>query len=383
MLVAGQLAFSLLLLVGAGLMARTFIGVRRVTLGFNPTNVLTMHLELSFTKFNTPAKNAAFYQQARDAVRTIPGVRQVSLGTPVPLEGLTFYQRVSAGEGAREVMASMHVATHGYFETMGIALRAGRDFGLEDETDRGAQHVIVDQRLADQLWPGRSPIGQRIRLRQTRPTSESAEVIGVVDHVQSTELRHTGLPQIYESLGTRPYNLSFIVRSEGEPLALAGAIKHTIERLGPGRPVFAVRTLQSLVDDASADTRFALLVLGVFAALAVMLTAVGVYGVVAYSTARRTREIALRRALGADVRTIVALVVGESFVWTAAGLAAGALAARALTRYLGSLLFNVSATDATTFVAVAALLGSIALAATVLPALRAVRIDPMLALKSE
>lgn len=277
----------------------------------------------------------------------------------------------------------MHVAARAYFETMRIPLRAGRDFGREDETAGGPQHVIVDQRLADQLWPGQSAIGQRVRLLQTRLDSDAAEVIGVVDHVQSTDFRHSGLPQIYESIGMRPYSHAFVVRTEGDPLSLAGSVKHALERLRPGRPVFAVRTLQSLVDDAGADTRFAMLALGVFAALAVVLTAVGVYGVVAYSTARRTREIALRRALGADARRIVMLVIGEGLGWTLAGLVTGALAARALTRYLSSLLFNVSATDATTFAAVAALLAVIALAATALPALRAVRIDPMLALKSE
>jgi predicted lysophospholipase L1 biosynthesis ABC-type transport system permease subunit len=280
-------------------------------------------------------------------------------------------------------MASMHVATRGYFETMRIPLRSGRDFTAGDEVVNGPARVIVDRRLADQLWPGRSAVGQRIRLVQERPPIESAEVIGVVDHVQFADLRHAGLPQIYESLGMRPYSVAFVVRTLGDPPAVAGAIKHAVERLGPGRPVFAVRTLQSLVDDAGADTRFTLLSLAVFASLAVSLTAVGVYGVVAYSTARRRREIAVRRALGADARRIVMLVVGEGLGWTVTGLAAGTLGARVLTRYLDALLFNVSATDAATFAGVGVLLAVVALAATALPALRAVRIDPMLALKSE
>jgi putative ABC transport system permease protein len=383
LLVASQLAFSLLLLVGAGLMARTFIGMREVPLGFKPANVLTMQLELSFRRFDTPAKRLAFYQRARDAVSSCPGVREMGMGTPVPLDGLPMYQRVSVGADAQEIQASMHVALPGYFDTMRIPVRAGHDFGPEDEAPGAPPHVIVDERLADQLWPGRSAIGQRVRLLPIRPSAEWAEVIGVVDHVQSTDLRHAGLPQIYESFSMRPYSVAFIVRTDGDPLALAGPLKRTIERLGPGRPVFAVRTLQSLVDDASADTRFALFVLGVFAVLAVILTAIGVYGVVAYATARRTREIAVRLALGADARQIVSLVLREGLGWTVAGLAAGALAARVLTRYLETLLFNVTATDAPTFAIVGVLLGVVALLATALPAIRAVRVDPMLALRTE
>jgi predicted permease len=382
LLVASQLAFSMLLLVGAGLMARTFVGMRQVRLGFDPANVLTMQLELSFRLYDTPAKRLAFYRQAREAVRSLPGVRQLGLGTPVPLDGLVLYQRVSTAEGESDVTASMHIALPGYFDAMRIPLRAGRDFGPEDERP-GDAHVIVDQRLADQLWPGRSAVGQRVRLLPNRPPIDSAEVIGVVDHIQSTDLRHAGLPQIYESFGMRPYSVGFVVRSDGDPIALAAPLKQAIERLGPGRPVFAVRTLQSFVDDASADTRFALFVLGVFAVLAVVLTAVGVYGVVAYTTARRTREIAVRLALGADARRVVGLVLRDGLTWTIAGLAAGALAARALMRYLESLLFGVTATDATTFVLVGILLAAIALLASALPAMRAVRVDPTLALRSE
>lgn len=383
LLVASQLAFSMLLLVGAGLMTRTFVEMRRVRLGFDPANVLTMNLELSFRRFDNAAKQLAFYREAREAIRTLPGVRVLGFGSPVPLNGVTFYQRLTADNGATEITASMHVVMPGYLDTMRIPLRAGRDFGLEDETP-GDAHVIVDRRLADQLWPGRPAIGQRIRLSSIRPPNDSAEVIGVVDHVQATDLRHTGLPQIYEPFGVRPgYGLAFIVRSETDPLPLAPAIKQAVERLGPGRPMFGIRSLQSLVDDASADTRFALWVLGLFAVVAVALSAVGVYGVVAYATSRRTREIAVRLALGADARGIVLLVLREGIAWTVIGIAGGALGARALTQFMESLLFQVRPGDVATFVGVPLVLGTVALVATALPALRAVRVDPMLALRAE
>lgn len=384
LLVASQLAFSVLLLVGAGLMARTFISMRQVTLGFNPSNVLTMKLELSFRQFDTAAKRFAFYQRARDAVRSVPGVRQVALSASVPLDGLPTYQRLAIQEGGPEFAASEDIVLSGYFETMRIALRAGRDFGPEDDVPGSREpHVIVDQRLADQLWPGRNPIGQRVQRLRGRPAAPWAEVIGVVDHVQTVDLRQKGPPQIYESFGERGYSRSFIIRTDGDPLAVAGPVKTAIERLGPGRPVFAIRTLSSLVDDAAAFTRFALFVLSMFAVTAVVLTAIGVYGVVAYATARRTREIAVRLALGADAGGIVMLVLREGAVWTVLGVIAGLAGALALSRYLAALLFNVGARDPLTFAAVAALLALVALIATALPAIRAVRVDPMLALRAE
>jgi putative ABC transport system permease protein len=243
--------------------------------------------------------------------------------------------------------------------------------------------VIVEQRLADQLWPGASPIGQRVRLLSNRAPAILAEVIGVVDHVQAADPRQKGLPQIYESPGLRGYDPAFIIRTDGDPRAIAGPVKAAVERLGPGRPVFAVRTLDSLVADATADSRFALLVLGAFAVLAVVLTTIGVYGVVAYATARRTREIAVRLALGANAREVVGLVLREGAAWIALGLAAGALGARGLSGSLESLLFAVRPTDPVTFAAVAALLAIVALTAAAIPAIRATGVDPMLALRSE
>jgi putative ABC transport system permease protein len=177
--------------------------------------------------------------------------------------------------------------------------------------------------------------------------------------------------------------MTFVVRAKGDPRMLAAEVKNTVERLGPGRPAHPPEPLRDIVDGRRADTRFALLVLGAFAVLALVLTAVGVYGVVAYSTARRTRELAVRRAIGASAPRIVALVIGEGFGWTLLGIGAGAFGARVLARSLGSLLYGVSATDPMTFAAMAAGLAIVAVAASALPALRAARVDPMLALRAE
>jgi putative ABC transport system permease protein len=271
------------------------------------------------------------------------------------------------------------IALAGYLETLKVPLVTGRYFAAADDNQ---PVIIVDKRLADELWLERSAIGQRL-LMSRLPQAQWAEVIGVVEHVQIQDWHGVSLPQIWMSYATRSYaQLNVVVRASN-PLPLAPAIAQAVQKLGPGRPVRDIRLLDAFVADSTADTRFALFVLGVFAALAVVLTAIGVYGVVAYSTARRTREIAVRLALGANGGRIVMLVVREGLVWTILGLVAGAAGARLLTRFVASLLFNVTATDATTFAVIGILLAAIALIATALPAFRAVRVDPMLALRAE
>ncbi|HEV8347588.1 MAG TPA: ABC transporter permease [Vicinamibacterales bacterium] len=385
LLVASQLALSLVLLVGAGLMTRAFIGIRSIPLGFDPQRVLTMYVSLQERTFGTGtideahARRLVFYHQLVDSARSIPGVEQVGVGFPLPLSNTPIPQRFSTGHGQPERAAEGVIALAGYLETLKVPLVTGRYFAAADDNQ---PVIIVDKRLADELWPERSAIGQRL-LMSRLPQAQWAEVIGVVEHVQIQDWHGVSLPQIWMSYATRSYaQLNVVVRASN-PLPLAPAIAQAVQKLGPGRPVRDIRLLDAFVADSTADTRFALFVLGVFAALAVVLTAIGVYGVVAYSTARRTREIAVRLALGANGGRIVMLVVREGLVWTILGLVAGAAGARLLTRFVASLLFNVTATDATTFAVIGILLAAIALIATALPAFRAVRVDPMLALRAE
>jgi putative ABC transport system permease protein len=386
LLVASQLALSLMLLVGAGLMVRAFFGLRAVPLGFDPHHVVTMNVALQVQRFDTGslddarARRLAFYHQLRESIRSIPGVEQVGIGLPVPLSGRgAMAQRYALGPTAPERQAEGVIAFAGYFETMRIPLVAGRFFAAADD-NRAV--IVIDQRLADELWPGRSAVGQRLLLApSSRP--QWAEVIGVVAHVQNQELRRGGQPQIWLTYATRSYaELDLAVRASN-PAALLPAIERAVQRLGPGRPVHDVRLLDDYVADASADTKFALFVLGAFAMVAVALTAIGVYGVVAYATARRTREIAVRLALGADARGIVALVVREGAGWMALGLLGGLAGSLALSRYLATLLFHVGERDPMTFAAVALLLTGVALVATMLPARGALRVSPMTALRAE
>jgi predicted permease len=386
-LVAAQLALSLMLLVGAGLMVRAFVNLRTAPLGFDPHGVVTMGVALQMQRFGTGnleesrRLRLAFYTRLTDAVGRLPGVERAGVGLPAPFgSGGTMAQRYSASLDQPERPAEGIIALSGYLETLRVPLLSGRYFTSADD-DRAA--IIVDERLAGELWPGQPAPGRRLLMIYNVGEPRWAEVVGVVAHVQDQDLRHRGLPQIWVSYGVRAYaGLDLVVRG-ADPATMIPAIQETVRRLGAGRPVHDIRLLDESVADASADTRFAVFVLGAFAVLAVILAGIGVYGVIAYATARRTREIALRIALGADARRIVSLILRDGLAWTALGLAAGVAGSLGLSRYLGSLLFNVGARDPLTFCTVALVLTAVTLMATALPALRAVRVDPMLALKAD
>jgi putative ABC transport system permease protein len=381
-LIGGQIAMSLILLVAAGLMARAFVSMRTVPLGFDPANVLTMRVNVQFQRFATPDLRRAFFTAAADEVRRLPGVTSVALGQPIPLSDVRFTQRFAVGQGETEHTASTLVALPGFFETLGISVLAGRAFTDADAARRDPL-IMVDRRLAERMWPGQDPVG---RLLWVGPAAAARanQVIGVVETLRLHSVRDEPPAQIWQAYGSRPaVSLGLAVRTSGDPRPLADPVRRTVERLQPGRPVSDVRLLREYVADATADTRFALLVLGAFAGLALILTAVGIYGVVAYATARRSHEIAVRLALGGDARRVVALVMRETVAWTLAGAAVGLAGAAILTRYLESLLFEVTAADPLTFVGVGAFVIAVALAATALPAARAVRLDPMRLLKAD
>jgi putative ABC transport system permease protein len=386
LLVAAQLALSVVLLVGAGLMTRAFIGLRSVPLGFDPHRAASLFVSLSGTRFGTGtldearARRREFYQQLVDEVRDAPGLQRAGVGFPVPLSGVSMSQRVSLGPETPERQIEGFIAFAGYLEALGVPLLAGRSFARADDSQ---PLVVVDEWLARELWPNESAIGRRLLVVNTVGSPRWTEVVGVVAHVQSQGLRGPGSPQVWMTYAVRSYaQLNLVVRA-ADPMAAIAPVARAVQQLGAGRPIRDVRLLDDYVSDASADTRFALFVLGVLSALALVLAAVGVYGVVAYATARRTREIAVRLALGADGRRIVGLIIREGLGWTAAGITAGVLGALALSRYVSSLLFHVGERDPMTYLSAALLLVGIAVLATAIPAVRAVQVDPMLALRSE
>jgi predicted permease len=386
LLVAAQLALSVVLLVGAGLMTRAFISLRSVPLGFDPHRAASLYVSLSGRRFGTGtldearARRREFYQQLVDDVRGAPGLMRAGLGFPVPLTGVSMAQRVSLGPDTPERQVEGFIALAGYLEALEVPLVAGRLFTRADDSQ---PLVVVDEWLARELWPNQSAIGRRLFVVNTAGPPRWTEVVGVVAHVQSQGLRGPGSPQVWMTYAVRSYaQLNMVIRA-ADPIAMVAPVARAVQQLGAGRPIRDVRLLDDYVSDAFADTRFAVFVLGVLSALALVLATVGVYGVVAYATARRTREIAVRLALGADGRRIVGLVIRDGLGWTAAGILAGVLGALVLSRYVSSLLFDVGERDPITYLSVAMLLVVIAVVATAVPAIRAARVDPMLALRAE
>ena len=337
LLVSAQLALSLMLLVGAGLMARAFVSMRSLPLGFDPSRAVTMQVALQVQRFNAGSleeaklKRLEFYHALANSAREIPGVEQVGIGLFVPMSDGPMTMQFALGPDQPPRPAVSAIALAGFLEALRVPLVAGRYFTPEEDNRPVA---IVDRQLADEVWPHQSAVGRRLLILRTMGEPTWVDVVGVVNHVQLDGLRASRMPEIFVTYGTRQYTgLNIVVRG-ANPLSLVPAVEAAVQRLGPGRPVHDIRLLEDYVSDASADTRFALFVLGVFAVLATVLTAIGVYGVAAYATARRTREIAVRLALGADRRRIVGLVLREGWLWTAGGLAAGVAGTLLLSQYL-------------------------------------------------
>lgn len=384
-LIAAQLALSLVLLAGFGVVARAFVNLRAVPLGFDPDRAATMFFSVQPQTFNAGTLEDArlarlhFYRQLRDAARALPGVEQFGVGFPSPMTNTSMRQPFRLAPATAERTADGVIAFAGFLEALRVPLVEGRYFTTEDDN---RPVIIIDEILARELWPGESAIGRQL-YPVTLDGALPREIVGVVGHVQAQGLRDAGMPQIWMTYATRTYSqLNAVVRA-ADPLAVVPLIDRAAQRLGSGRPVRDIRRLDDAVADASADTRFAVFVLGVFGTLALLLAGVGVYGVVTNAMVRRTREIAVRIALGAESRSILRLALSETVAWTGGGVAAGVVGALILTRSLETLLFEVEPTDALTFSVAAGALAAVALAAAALPAVRAMRVDPMLAMRAE
>jgi putative ABC transport system permease protein len=383
-LVIAEVALSILLLTGAGVMIRTLLALRSVDAGFLPDHVLTLQASLRPQRSIRVEHKWRFYQDAMTRLRSLPGVTAVSAVRPLPLEGLTFADRVEVDGRDGEILVDSQVVLPDYFSTLRIRQVAGRDFAAAD-VEQKRPVAIVDEDFARTAWPGANPIGRRLQIRGgSRGDKGWAEVVGVMGHVRSAGLRGAGRPQVYLPYHAFAlYDLAVVMRTTGEPAALADAAKRAIEGLGGQRPVHHVRPMTAYLDQAMADTRFAVTLLGAFAFIALLLSAVGIYGVIAVITAQRTREFGVRLALGADPAGIRSLVLREGMKWTAMGIGAGALASLALMRYLDALVYGVRARDPLTLAAVSVVLAIAAATACYVPARRAARLEPAVALRAD
>jgi putative ABC transport system permease protein len=384
-LVVGELALALVLLAGAGLLTKSFARLTGVDPGFDPSNVLTMQISLAGEKYRGEPAQIAFYDRLLTAVRGIPGVESAGAMSWLPMSAGSATSFRIAGEpvppAGQEPVADVRIVTPGLFETMRIPLKRGRLLD-EQETADGPKRVVINETLARTHWPGRDPVGQRILMSWGEIIE--AEVVGVVGDVHYASLETRPRSAIYWAQAQLTNNfMAVMVRSPLEPGSLVTAIKSRVAAIDPELPVARVQTLEQVVSDSVRARRFSLLLLALFAGLALVLASVGIYGVLASAVTQRTREIGIRMALGAQRGDVARLVLRYGALLAGAGLAIGLAATLGLTRFLETMLFETSPTDPVALSAVAALLASVTLLACWVPARRATKVDPMVALRYE
>jgi predicted permease len=390
LLVTAELALSVMLLIGAGLLIRSFAHLQSVSPGFNPGSVLTLELTMTGRKYADVEAVLNTYKQLWERLSTLPGVSAAGGITALPLSGMMAWGPITvegrtAPDGEKFINADIRIAGGDYFRAMGIPLLEGRLF-TEQDTRTTPRVVIVDEHMANQLWPGADPIGKRIRTGgfDVTPDTPWMTVIGVVGRVKQDALDAESRMAYYRYQGQTPSRaMNVVVQTTGSPAAIADRVTETIRALDPDMPIYKMRTMGQRVDESLAERRFSMLLLTLFAVLALGLAAIGIYGVMAYLVSQGTRELGIRLALGAAPNDLLMLVVRQGLSVAFAGMALGLTGALVLTRFMNALLFGVRATDPLTFVAIPAALTLVALLAIYVPARRAARVDPLVSLRSE
>jgi predicted permease len=382
-----EVALSVMLLIGAGLLVRSFQRLLSTNPGFRPEHVLTASIDLPPTgSYLQNEKVASFYKQLMEKLRQTPGIAAAGGSTDLPLLGGWTHAFTVEGyqppPGPQLSLGNHSVIYGDYLQTMGIPLLRGRHFS-EQDGPKSTPVLIVSESLAKKYWPGQDPLGKRLKWGPPESTDPWLTVVGVVGNVKQGPLdtaadAHTYEP--YSQLGAA-LSLRVAVRGQGDPPGLAAAVRDAVRGLDPQLALGSVRTMDEVISRSTASRRFSLVLVGSFAALALVLAAIGIYAVLAYSVARRTHEIGVRLALGAQSGDVVRLVLGQGLRVTAIGIVFGVAGALVLTRFLQSLLYEVGPTDPPTFVAVLLLLISVSVAASYLPARRAMRVDPMVTLR--
>ncbi len=384
-LVVSEVALSLVLLVGAGLLVQSLRRLNSVEPGFRPERLLTLSFRLPPSKYPEGEPVAAFFRAAIAKIRAVPGVESAALVRAVPLTG-NYAEGGYLVEGRPEPppgkvpQTQVNIVTPDYFRTMGIPLHEGRDFTDHDDAS-APKVVIVNQTLAHVAWPGESALGHRLRPQET---DDWLTVIGVVGDVKHRRLSEPPQAQVYTAHYQDPKIFACVVaRTAGPPLAVADGVRAAIWSVDKDQPVWSVAPMAQVLDRALAPTRFLLWLFGAFAGVALLLAAIGIYGVLSYAVAQRTQEIGIRVALGARAGQVLALVVGQGMALTLGAIVLGLGAAAALGGLMRSLLFGVTPADVPTFALAALVLALVALVACWLPARRATRVDPVAALTHE
>ncbi len=385
--VVAEIALALILLVGAGLMLKSFARLRSVDPGFEPANLLTMRVSLPFRKYKEDEQVIAFCRQAAERLAALPGVTAVGAVNYLPFAGpgaATNFKVVGRPDPlpGEDLETDVRVTDENYFRAMGIPLLRGRTYTAQESTQMRSV-AVVNQSFADKYFPGEDPLGRRVVVNM-KDEPEPTEIVGVVGDIKLHSLDEEPQPTVYWPHAELVYSdMTFVVRAKDDPEALGAAARAAIQSIDPDQPVADLRPMTRLLAESVARARFSATLLGAFAAVALVLAGVGIYGVMSYAVAQRTHEIGVRVALGAQTADVLRLVVGHGMALAGAGLAAGLLGAFALTRLLSSLLFRVSATDPATYAALTGFLLLVALLACLVPARRATKVDPMVALRYE
>jgi putative ABC transport system permease protein len=390
LLVVGEMTVALVLLVGSGLLIRSFVRLLEVNPGYSTNNVLTMMVLLQSSGYAQPQQRLAFAEQLEERLKELPDVTSVAFVTRLPLfttlNNATSFLAIeghplSAGQHPQ---VDFRRASTGYFQTLGIPLLKGRLITPEDVTNNTGA-VLINDAMAQRYWPDEEPLGRRLSTSGPNPEQGPWQtVVGVVGNVRHLGLDVEPRPEVYYHMNSSPFISPIIViRTKGDPTNVIGSARAAVRSIDPGLPISNVNTMEQLLTASLTLRRFSLVLFSVFAALALVLAAIGIYGVISYSVTERKQEIGIRLALGAQPADVVRLVVGEGMKMAGAGVALGLIASLALTRLMTGLLFGISATDPLTFAMIALLLVFVALLACYIPARRATTVDPMIALRYE
>jgi putative ABC transport system permease protein len=391
LLVVGQIALSIVLLIGAALLLRSFVRLHNVDPGFQSANLLTAKIALPPARYDTDQKKAAFFHELLPRVEQLPGVRGAAMAMSLPATtwirtNITEVEGKPSPDPAEpSSFGVLQSVTPGYFRTLGIPLMRGREFTARDNTPGAPPAIILNESMARRLWPdypnGENPVGRHIKEAYDK-TAGWMEVVGIVRDIHEGGLANNAVQEFYLPSAVHPPQTAYLVlRTAGGPLHFAGAVRKAVLAVDSDQPVSDVKTMESVLTAILGQRRLAVWLLGSFATVALLLAIIGMYGVIAYSVARRTQEVGIRRALGAQHADILRLVLGQGLSLALAGVAIGIGGAFALTRVMRRLLFHVTTTDPVTFVTIAIVFVIVALAASYIPARRAARIDPMAALR--
>jgi len=389
LLVTAEVAISLVLLIGAGLLINSFLRLRNVDPGFRTDNLLTMKIVLPQPKYAEIERRSAFYTGLIQRVQSLAGVRSAAVTTNLPLYrqgnsiGISIEGQPAPPPGQERIVVT-RIISPGYFDTMGIPLLRGRQL-TDQDTETTPNAVVISETMARRYWPGEDAIGKRIAAGRVRSPEDWIQVVGVVKDVRQFELTAEPRPQMYLSYRQAGFfdPRDLVVKTDVDPSSLAATVRKAVWEIDKDQPVSNIQTMEEILADSIARQRFSMLLLAIFAAVALVLAGVGIYGVMSYSVAQRTHEIGIRMALGAQTGAVLKLAVGYGMKLVIAGIVIGLISAFALTRVMSTLLFGVTATDPATFTLISLLLIAVAALASYVPARRAARVNPIIALRYE